>query len=84
MWETPLDRLPSVGQKPVFFEENGDSSRITTFKRCNEHSFPRSPWECRPRRSASSAKALAWDAERPGLHSHAERGNEDKSLTLKG
>jgi hypothetical protein len=44
-------------------------------------SFPRSAWECLLRRSASRVEALnphaAYrDAERPGLHSHAERGNE--------
>src|SRR4051812_46909005 len=33
-------------------------------------SFPRSAWECRLRRSASSNPD---DAERRGLHSHAER-----------
>jgi hypothetical protein len=44
-------------------------------------SFPRSAWECRPRRSASSAIQPCRseeDAERPGRHSHAERGNECK------
>ncbi|VVP94388.1 hypothetical protein PS925_01699 [Pseudomonas fluorescens] len=26
-------------------------------------------------------RPLLWDAERPGLHSHAERGNDQGSLT---
>jgi hypothetical protein len=30
-------------------------------------------WECLNGRSAFS---FEWDAERPGLHSHAERGND--------
>ncbi|EJM20741.1 hypothetical protein PMI21_00672, partial [Pseudomonas sp. GM18] len=30
-------------------------------------------WECLNGRSAFG---FEWDAERPGLHSHAERGND--------
>ena len=42
-------------------------------------SFPRrgvepSAWECLNGRSASAL----WDAERPGLHSHALRGNDQR------
>jgi hypothetical protein len=36
-------------------------------------SFLRSAWECLNGRSAFGS---GWDAERPGLHSHAERGND--------
>src|SRR5712671_800904 len=40
-------------------------------------SFPRSAWECRLRRSASAVHVRRGEAaERPGRHSHAERGNE--------
>ena len=40
-------------------------------------SFPRSAWECRPGRSASRFYALCnGDAERHGMHYHAERGND--------
>jgi hypothetical protein len=38
------------------------------------HSFPRSPWECRPGRSASSFGTGPNDAERRGRHAHAEHG----------
>jgi phosphoribosylformimino-5-aminoimidazole carboxamide ribotide isomerase len=43
--------------------------------------FPRSAWEHRAGRSASrsdTGSSASLDAERPGLHSHAERGNEDE------
>ena len=45
-------------------------------------SFPRSAWECRLRRSASSrpSRPRGGDAERPGRHPHAERGNEGNSF----
>ena len=48
-------------------------------------SFPRSAWECIQRHSASlvgtgfalvGREAGIQDAKRPGLHFHAERGNE--------
>src|SRR3954469_11583718 len=51
-------------------------------------SFPRSAWECRPRRSASVILDRRREAaERPRRHSHAERGNEIRkcqSLLLSG
>ncbi len=40
-------------------------------------SFPRSAWECLKGRSA-----FQWDAERPRLHSHAERGNDQSAEDL--
>ncbi|WP_236301399.1 hypothetical protein, partial [Pseudomonas lactis] len=44
-------------------------------------SFPRSAWECRPGRSASRFYALCnGDAERHGMHYHAERGNDQCDL----
>ena len=45
------------------------------------NSFPRSAWECSVRRSASSGLVPQRDAERPGRHSHAERGNEEFALS---
>ena len=38
-------------------------------------------WECRLRRSASRPGDTRGDAERPGRHSHAERGNEGKTAS---
>ena len=43
------------------------------------YSFPRSAWECIPRRSASPARPSGADAERPGRRYHAERGNDLRS-----
>jgi len=46
-------------------------------------SFPRSAWECCRGRSASLLLTTAHthlDAERPKLHSHAERGNDQRSI----
>jgi hypothetical protein len=45
-------------------------------------SFPRSPWECLPGRSAARviggpASGPLRDAERPGRHSHVKRGNDE-------
>ena len=48
--------------------------RTVALKATVDHrSFPRSAWECLNGRSAFG---LEWDAERPWLHSHAERGND--------
>src|SRR5688500_11169406 len=42
-------------------------------------SFPCSAWECLNGRSAFGSGR---DAERPGLHSHAERGNDHRCFAL--
>jgi len=56
-------------------DDNGERETKTF-----QPSFPRSAWECLCGRSASRVAtgqyARLRDAERPGLHSHAERGNE--------
>src|SRR5829696_6241383 len=44
-------------------------------------SFPRSPWECRPGRSA--AHCGSDDAERRGPHSHGDRGNDRLSASAR-
>ena len=61
-------RKETVARKP------GRQSAATAGIR-GRNSFPRSAWECRPRRSASSGPAEV-TAERPRRRSHAERGNE--------
>jgi hypothetical protein len=51
-------------------------------------SFPRSAWECLPETLCVSEEKtgadclMPFDAERRGMHSHAERGNEgEKSVS---
>ena len=47
-------------------------------------SFPRSAWECRPRRSASSAEARQGYAEHPRSHPPAERSDPRFPFSLVG
>src|SRR6266702_8669865 len=55
-----------------------DLARFPGADTLSKPSFPRSAWECSPRRSASSGNAAA---ERPRRHSHAERGNEGAGVS---
>ena len=69
-------RSSSLGRGAITESAWGGRDR-SRFGRFN--SFPRSAWECRLRRSASAIGAdRRRAAERPGRHSHAERGNEWK------
>ena len=55
------------------FRAGGSGGKALRERKRLGRSFPRSAWECINGRSAS---ALEWDAERPGLHSFAARGND--------